>query len=92
MKALTEAEIRSKSKISCVEAASYLGIPPNHLRVALEQNRIPIGECVRGPKGRRIIHINKDALIKYKNGDMTLVMIAQLQARVAELEKQSKGA
>lgn len=87
MKMLTEADIRALDRVTCTQAAQFLGIPPNHLRVALEQKRIPIGTCIRGPGGRRSIRINAEALIAYKNGDLNMVMIAELQNRVAELEK-----
>ena len=90
MRQLTISDIRNLDKVTCTQAAQALGMPPNHLRVALEQRRIPTGECIRGPGGRRSIWINKDALIKYLEGDMNLIMIAELQRRVAELEKTIK--
>lgn len=95
---MTEAEIRAKDRITCNEAAEFLGMNPNHLRVAMEKGLIPIGTCIRGAGGRRSIHIEKEALIRYKNGyiggllmDEIVRKQKELEKRIEELEKQ-KGA
>ena len=86
---MTDDELRSLGHVTCVQAARYLGIPPNHLRVALEQGRIPVGTCIRGAGGRRSIHIEPERLIAYKHGDLN----ADLLARVERLERMiTKGA
>lgn len=86
---MTDEDIRALGHVTCVQAAKYLGMPPNHLRVALEQGRIPVGTCIRGAGGRRSIHIEPERLISYKHGDLT----ADLLARVQRLELiMTKGA
>lgn len=84
---MTADEILSKQHITCAEAAAFLGMSTNHLRVALEQGKIPVGDCVRGPGGRRIIHINPILLVAYKRGDVESLKVLELSRRVAEHDR-----
>lgn len=86
---MTDKEVLESGKITCVEAARYLGVDPVFLRVCMEKEKLPIGTCLKGQGGRWSFYINPALLVAYKNGELNTVLMAEVQdlkKRVKELE------
>lgn len=92
---MTDEELRAHPHVNCQIAAEYLGINTNKLRGAIVDGKIPVGIGSRGKTGKRSrIWINREALIKYKHGELdgaAAQMFTDLADRVTKLERKESA-
>ena len=72
MKEITEAEIRAAKVVTPLMAANYLHRGVDTIRYGMQAKMFPFGVAFKpDAHARWIYHIQGEALIKYKNGELT---------------------
>lgn len=52
-------------RVTIKEAASRLGIPEQHLRIALQQGKFPFGHAIKTTENRHTYYIHRGRLYEY---------------------------